>query len=59
VPKSHYRNRLGAALWAYEGDGFDAVQLVWPDKQGRWPWQDDVRDGFRALQPVLERLPPP
>jgi hypothetical protein len=34
------------------------VQLVWPDKQGRWPWQDDVRRGFAALQPLLDRLPP-
>jgi len=30
---------------------------VWPDKQGRWPWQDDVRSGFSALQPLLDRLP--
>jgi hypothetical protein len=47
-------------------DGFDGplgtedvpmLQVVYPDKQGRWPWQEGVRTGFRALQPVLEREP--
>ena len=58
LPKAHFRAHLGAAIWAHEGEDFEAVQLVWPDKQGRWPW-DDAREGFRALQPVLERLPAP
>lgn len=56
VPKSCYRDYLGTAIWAYEGDDFPAVQLVWPDKQGRWPWQEGVREGFRSGQPVLGRL---
>lgn len=33
------------------------LQLVYPDKHGRWPWQPGVRSGFRELQPVLEREP--
>lgn len=57
VPKGFYREFLGVAVWAYEGDGFDAVQLVWPDKQGRWPWDDGVREVFRECQPLLEREP--
>ncbi len=32
------------------------LQLVYPDKQGRWPWDADVREGFRDSQPVLERI---
>lgn len=55
VPKSRYAEYLGSACWAYEGDDFPAVQLVWPDKQGRWPWDPDGRDGFREAQPVLGR----
>lgn len=31
------------------------LQLVYPDKQGRWPWDENVREGFAAMQPVLER----
>ncbi|MBL9076162.1 MAG: DUF4262 domain-containing protein [Planctomycetes bacterium] len=55
VPKAHYAACFGAACWAYEGCDFPAVQLVWPDKQGRWPWDPAAREGFRAAQPVLGR----
>lgn len=58
VPKPQYRDYLGEAVWAYENDDFPAVQLVWPDKQGRWPWEEDVREGFRDSQPVLGRSEP-
>lgn len=59
VPKGWYRQFLATALWAHEGDDFACLQLVWPDKQGRWPWHDDVRDGFAQMQPVLSRREPP
>ncbi|MCA8964061.1 MAG: DUF4262 domain-containing protein [Planctomycetes bacterium] len=59
VAKGWYPEFLETALWAHEGDGFDCVQLVWPDKQGRWPWRDDVREGFAEMQPVLGRREPP
>lgn len=55
VPREQYRDFLGTARWAYESDDFPAVQLVWPDKQGRWPWDAGVREAFRELQPVLGR----
>ncbi len=42
--------------WAYDGKQVPCLQLVYPDQQGRWPWQSDVRQGFAATQPVLERL---
>lgn len=47
------RAHLGAATWAYEGGDYRCVQLVWPDKEKRWPWQDGVRQGFRDVQPLL------
>ncbi|MCK5944935.1 MAG: DUF4262 domain-containing protein, partial [Planctomycetes bacterium] len=37
----------------YQDEPFDCVQLVWPDKEKRWPWQDGVRQGFRDVQPLL------
>ena len=58
VPPPLVARYLPLAHWAYSGADFQAVQFVWPDKQGRWPWQDDVRSGFAALQPLLDRLPP-
>ena len=44
---------LARALWAYAGEPFAAVQLVYPDKQGRWPWHEQTKLGFRECQPVI------
>jgi Domain of unknown function (DUF4262) len=44
---------LGYAQWFYETkDGFPVLQLVWPDKHGRYPGDEDyaITDGS---QPVL------
>ncbi len=55
VSSARVAELMPKAAWANGGD-VAAVQLVWPDKQGRWPWQDDVREKFAGLQPVLERF---
>jgi hypothetical protein len=34
------------------GHRVTALQLVWPDRRGRWPWSADFDDG-RGTQPVL------
>jgi hypothetical protein len=59
LPKERYGEFLDVATWAYEGDGFGALQLIWPDKQGRWPWEDGVREGFAASQPIIGRRAAP
>jgi hypothetical protein len=39
--------------WAVAiGGPIRAVQLVWADGRGRWPWSADFADG-RGSQPVL------
>lgn len=53
VPNEKVGGYLGTAQWAYDGKEFPVLQLVWPDKQQRWPWQEGVRDGFRNSQPIL------
>jgi hypothetical protein len=40
VRVSRYREFLGYALWFYAGDEFEALQIVWPDKARRFPWDD-------------------
>ena len=55
VPRQCLPRYFERAMWAYQDGDFPAVQLVYPDKQGRWPWDPNVRDGFRDNQPVLER----
>ena len=32
------REFFGYALWFYNGLAFDALQIVWPDKASRFPW---------------------
>ena len=44
---------LPVAVWAYETEPFPVVQLVYPDEQGRWPWQDDADVGFKNMQPLF------
>jgi hypothetical protein len=49
----NHKDHVGLARWAYEDEAFSVVQLVYPDQQGRWPWDEGIRDGFRRHQPVL------
>lgn len=53
VDPQWYSQFLGYAQWFYETeDGFPVLQLVWPDKHGRYPWEQGytITDG---TQPVL------
>jgi hypothetical protein len=56
VDSSQRRGLMPAIAEVHGEDDVPCVQLVYPDSQGRWPWQPDVREGFRKLQPVLERI---
>lgn len=53
VPRRGYPSYLGRALWFYGRTTFPALQLVYPDRHGRWPWQEGVSPEFRARQPVI------
>lgn len=54
-----YRDYLGYAIWFYRGlpQPFPALQLVWPDKQGRFPWEPDYDERFFSLQKKLYATP--
>lgn len=53
VPQRHYHAFLGYARWYYHGDDFPALQLVWPDREHRYPWAAPVDAWIRDAQPVL------
>ena len=53
VPSSHYEAFLGYARWYYDGDDFPTLQLVWPDREHRYPWAAPVDAWIREAQPVL------
>lgn len=37
-----YADHLGWSLWFYGGEPFPCLQLAWPDRSGRFPWEPDV-----------------
>jgi hypothetical protein len=41
----------------YKSGDFPVLQLVWPDKQRRWPWDDDFNPAWIWQQPLLENWP--
>ena len=46
---SHYYGATGAAL------DRRALQLVWADEAGRFPWEDSFNPDLAGLQPLLDR----
>ena len=55
-PKN-YQSELGYARWFYRGNDFPALQCVWPDKSGRFPWDEDLQRPLGNQQPLWG--PPP
>lgn len=45
VDKSFYSEYLGSAISFYEGTDFPALQIVWPDRNDRFPWQAEYEAG--------------
>lgn len=53
VSPRYYREYVGYALWLNRGPDFPMLQLVWPDKAGRFPREPDYDARFFAPQRVL------
>lgn len=52
VPR-HYGAHLGRAVWYHGGAGFPALQAVWGDEEGYFPWDRWFHRELREFQPVL------
>jgi hypothetical protein len=59
VPEFQYAGHFGWANWLYGGADYPVLQMVYPDKQRRYPWQEGVAAAFREGQPVLADIPVP
>lgn len=53
VARKFYREYLGWNRWLYAGDDFPCVQIVWPDREGVFPWQAGFDVAFAHDQPDL------
>lgn len=59
VPERQYAPYLGWANWFHGGFGYPVLQMIYPDRERRWPWEDGVTEWFRRNQPILEQEPVP
>lgn len=53
--EEQFFDRLGE--WYPSGKPYEAIQVVWPDKHGHYPWSLRASRSFRADQPILFRAP--
>lgn len=55
VSEKNKRKYLVQAYSHYESWAFPAVQMVWPDTNGKFPWDEEYEEKFK-YQPVLKEL---
>ena len=57
VSRRHYPTYLSYAGWFYQSvkTDFPTIQMVWPDKRGRLPWEDGYDKSFSKFQPLLDK----
>jgi Domain of unknown function (DUF4262) len=55
VPLQRYDEYLGTAIWFYYKSPrpFPCLQMVWPDRDGRFPWDTKFDPLLKARQPLL------
>lgn len=53
VDPKHYAEFFGYARWFSKGDGFPALQCLWPDRHGRFPADPGFPESLRDRQPLL------
>ncbi|MFV1884067.1 MAG: DUF4262 domain-containing protein [Balneola sp.] len=53
VDKKEFGNYFGYAMWFYDYKEFDAIQYIWPDNSGKYPWQDSFEEIILNKQPLL------
>ncbi|MCG7609465.1 MULTISPECIES: DUF4262 domain-containing protein [Mycobacterium] len=52
VHPSWYRDFFGAGIDFHQAR-FPVVQMFWPDRDGRFPWDEQAQEYCRASQPLL------
>lgn len=56
VERTHYPEWLGYARWYHQGDEFEVLQVVWPDKSNVLPTTPNAPSWLTDMQPVLGSL---
>lgn len=58
VPSRFLVTHFTYAVRYYGDDRFSALQCVWPDRSGRFPWEPEFDEALRKKQPVLAESAP-
>lgn len=53
VQSSRAADHMVIANQLYGRGMYQALQLIWPDQEGRFPWEDGFDERFRRSQPML------
>ncbi|MBB4000481.1 DUF4262 domain-containing protein [Aureimonas pseudogalii] len=53
IAKRFYADHLGWSRWFYRGDEFPCLQVVWPDREGVFPWEAGFDPAFSDRQSDL------
>ena len=54
VDPRNINDYFGYGLWYNQGN-FPAIQIVWPDREGNYPWNEDFSEEFEFRQPLTDR----
>jgi hypothetical protein len=52
VSQSNKEKYMLSSCW-FNGNEFDALQLIYPTTKGVWPWAKEATESFHAVQPSL------
>ena len=55
VDRRNITDYFGFALWYNRDDIFTALQLVWTDRNNKFPWDTGFEKEFELKQPLLDR----
>jgi hypothetical protein len=48
-----YYDFLGYANWFYKNQTYPVLQCIWPDRNGRYPWESEFNPNWLWAQPLL------
>ena len=57
VHPRYYPDYVGFARWYYRKRNFPMTQIVWPNTDGQYPWEEDAPASFKEWQPILGSSP--
>lgn len=55
VDKRNLQDYFGAGLNYYKDEEFNALQLIWTDRNDIFPWEENFEEEFLYKQPLLDR----